>query len=87
MRLVLRGSTPFWENGKPGDEQGEMKQMIIFLIFLEVGDHQLMSEYVLSEHINLFNEECNWFIFSSLKTNTFLNKNCEMMTASANNIW
>ena len=24
--LVLRGGTPFWENGKPGDEQGEMKQ-------------------------------------------------------------
>ena len=57
MGLVLRGGTPFWENGKPGDEQGEMKQMIIFLIFLEDGDHQLMSEYVLSQHINLFNEE------------------------------
>ena len=57
MGLVLRGSTPFWGNGKPGDEQGEMKQMIIFLIFLEDGDHQLMSEYALSGHINLFNEE------------------------------
>ena len=59
MGLVLRGSTPFWGNGKPGDEQDEMKQMIIFLIFLGDGDSQLMSEYALSEHINLFNEDCN----------------------------
>jgi len=83
--LVLRGSTPFWVNGKPGDEQGEMKQMIIFLIFLEDGKHQLMSEYALSGHINVFNEECNSFIFSSLKTNTFLDKNYEMMIVSTNN--
>ena len=39
--LVLRGGTPFWENGKPRDEQGEMKQMIIFLIFEEDGECQL----------------------------------------------
>ena len=57
MGLVLRGSTPFWGHGKPGDEQDEMKQMIIFLIFLGDGDSQLMSEYALSGHINLFNEE------------------------------
>ena len=86
MGLVLRGGTPFWENGKPGDEQGEMKQMIIFLIFLEVGDHQLMSEYVLSEHTNLFDEENNYFNFPSLETNTFLYKNYEMKNVSANNI-
>ena len=41
MGLVLRGGTPFWENGKPGDEQGEMKQMIIFLIYEEDGECQL----------------------------------------------
>ena len=85
MGLVLRGSTPFWENGKPGDEQGEMKQMIIFLIFLEDGDRQLMSEYVLSEHTNLFDEESNYFNFPSLETNTFLYKNYEMKNVSANN--
>ena len=59
MGLVLRGSTHFWENGKPGDEQGAVKQMIIFLIFLEDGEHQLMSEYALSGRTNLFNEEYN----------------------------
>lgn len=59
MGLVLRGSTPFWENGIPGDEQAERKQMTIFLIFLEDGEHQLMSEYALSGHTNLFNEEYN----------------------------
>ena len=59
MGLVLRGSTPFWENGTPGDEQAERKQMTVFLIFLEDGEHQLMSGYALSEHTNLFNEEYN----------------------------
>ena len=33
--------------------------MTIFLIFLEDGEHQLMSEYALSGHTNLFNEEYN----------------------------
>lgn len=44
MGLALRGSALFWENGKPGDEQGEMekkKKKIIFLIFLEDEEHQL----------------------------------------------
>ena len=59
MGLVLRGSTPFLENGTPADEQAERKQMTIFLIFLEDGEHQLMSEYALSGHTNLFNEEYN----------------------------
>ena len=59
MGLVLRGSTPSWENGKPGDEQAERKQMVIFLIFLEDGEHQLMSEYALSGRTNSFNEEYN----------------------------
>ena len=45
-----------------------------------------MSEYVLSEHTNLFNEESNYFNFSSLETNTFLYKNYEMKNVSANNI-
>ena len=59
MGLVLRGSTPSLENGTPVDEQAERKQMTIFLIFLEDGEHQLMSEYALSGRTNLFNEEYN----------------------------
>ena len=62
MGLILRGSTPFWDNGKPGDEQGEVKHMIIFLIILVDGEHQVnvricfewTHKFVQKNVINLF---------------------------------
>ena len=45
-----------------------------------------MSEYVFSEHTNLFDEEGNYFNFPSLETNTFLYKKYEMKNVSANSI-